>query len=159
MLGQNVPIKNCLFGATSIVKNSNKEKLVYSAYGIAFDGKDEWSFGNGNAKNVIIFGVDVSSSSHADILNNNFLVLGEGDTFGINGSFGAPEKKFSFNFTKAITKFCLSLHCNVDNSYLLLMEKKSLDLKSTIKMLICQLSFVSEEYLLDLVLQSIEKYR
>ena len=93
MCGQNVPIKNCLFGATSIAKNSNKEKWVYSAYGIAFDGKGEWSFGNDNAKNVIIFGVDVSSSSHADILNNISLVLGEGDTFGINGSFGAPEKK------------------------------------------------------------------
>ena len=30
--------KNCLFGATSIVKNSNKEKYVYSGYGITFDG-------------------------------------------------------------------------------------------------------------------------
>ena len=43
---------------------------------------------------VIIFGVDNSSSSHADNLQNNFLMLGEGDTLGINGSFGAPEKKF-----------------------------------------------------------------
>ena len=49
MCGQNVPAKNCLFGATSIVKNSNKEKWVYSAYGIAFDGKGEWSFGNDNS--------------------------------------------------------------------------------------------------------------
>ena len=38
------------------------------------------------------------------------LVLGEGDTFGINGSFDAPEKQFSINFSKAQTKFCLSLH-------------------------------------------------
>ena len=38
------------------------------------------------------------------------LVLGEGDNFGINGSFGAPEKQFSINFSKAQTKFCLSLH-------------------------------------------------
>ena len=68
------------------------------------------------------------------------------------------KKKFSFNFTKANTKFCLSLHCNADNSYLLLMEKKSLNLKPTIKMLTFQLSFVSEEYLLDLVLLSLEKY-
>ena len=36
--------------------------------------------------NVVIFGVDNSSSSHADNLKNNFLVLGEGDTFCINGS-------------------------------------------------------------------------
>ena len=66
---------------------------MYSGYGIAFDGKGEWSFGNDYARNLIIFGVYNSSSSHADNLKNNFLVLGEGDTFGINGSFGAPEKK------------------------------------------------------------------
>ena len=35
----NFKFKNCLFGAaTNIVKNSDKEKLVYSGYGIAFDG-------------------------------------------------------------------------------------------------------------------------
>ena len=48
------------------------------------------------AGNVIIFGVDNSLSSHADNLKNNFLVLGEGDTFGNNGArknFGALEKK------------------------------------------------------------------
>ena len=39
-------------------------------------------------------------------------------TFGINGSFSAPEKKFSIYFNKANTKFCLSLHYNSDKSYL-----------------------------------------
>ena len=48
-------------------------------------------FGNYYARNVIIFGADNSSSSHADNLENNF--LGEGDTFGINGGFGVPVKK------------------------------------------------------------------
>ena len=47
-----------------------------------------------------------------------FLVLGKGDTFRINGSFGAPDKKLSINFSKSKTKFCLSLHYNGDNSYL-----------------------------------------
>ena len=45
-----------------------------------------------------------------------FLVLGEGPTFVINGSFGSSEKKFSINFSKANTKFCLSLHYNGHNS-------------------------------------------
>ena len=40
----------------------------------------------------------------------------------------------------------------------LLMEKKPLNLKLTIKMLTFQLSFVLEEYLMDLVLLSLEKY-
>ena len=30
----NFKFKNCLFGATNIVKNSDKEKYVYSGYGI-----------------------------------------------------------------------------------------------------------------------------
>ena len=50
---------------------------------------------------------------------NIFIILGEGPVYGINGSFGSQEKKFSINFTKTNTNFCLSLHYNTDNSYLL----------------------------------------
>ena len=56
-------------------------------------------------------------------------MLGEGDTFGINRSFGAPEKRYSINFSKAKTKFRLSLHYNGDKGYLLVNEKKSTSLK------------------------------
>ena len=45
---------------------------VYSGYGIASDGKDEWSFNNYTARNVIVFGVDNKSSSHSDNLKNDF---------------------------------------------------------------------------------------
>ena len=64
-----------------------------------------------------MFGVDNSSSSHTDNRKNN-LVLGEGLNENINGSICAAEKKFSINFSKAKTNFCLSLHCNHHNSYL-----------------------------------------
>ena len=37
----NLTIENCLFGVENIVKNNDKEKYVYSRYGIAFDGKSE----------------------------------------------------------------------------------------------------------------------
>ena len=87
------------------MKNSDKDKYVYSAYGIAFDGKDEWSFGNDYATNVTIFEVDNSSSSHTDNLKNNFIVLSEGDTFDVNGSFGAQEKKVSINLVKQTQNF------------------------------------------------------
>ena len=43
--------------------------------------------------NVATFGVD-SLSSHTDNRKNDFLVSDEGDTFGINRSFGALVKKF-----------------------------------------------------------------
>ena len=42
-------------------------------------------------------------------------MLSEGDTFGINGSFGVPEKKFGINFSN--DKFCLMLHYNGDNNF------------------------------------------
>ena len=116
----NFKFKNCLFGAINIVKICDKEKYVYSGYGngITFDSGGSWSFDNGFVRNVIIFGVDNSSSSHADNRKNNFLILGEDSTHGINGRFGSTEKKFNINFTEANTKFYLSLHYNADNSYL-----------------------------------------
>ena len=95
----NFKFKNCLFGATSVVKNSDKEKYKYSSYGITFDSAGSWSFGNDIARNVIIFSVDNSSSSNDDNRKNNFLVLGKGPTFRINGRFGSHEKKFSINFS------------------------------------------------------------
>ena len=135
----NFKFRNCLSGATSILKNSDKEKYVYSGYGITFDSPGSSSFDNDFAKNVINFGVHDSLSSHSDNCKNNFLILGSGPNYGINGSFESPEKRFSINFTKVNTKFSLILHYNADN--LLSMEKKSLNLKPAIKMLTFQLNF------------------
>ena len=120
----NFKFKNCLFGATSIVKISDKEKYVYSGYGITLDSASWCSFSNDTARNVIIFGVDNSSSSHSENRKNYVLVLDEGPTFGINGSFGWAEKKCNINFTKANTRFCLSLNHNADNSYLFVNGKE-----------------------------------
>ena len=60
---------------TFTLKHSGKEKWVYSGYGIAFDGKGEWSFGNAFARNVAIFSVDNTSSYHRDNFRNTILVL------------------------------------------------------------------------------------
>ena len=70
-----------------------------------------------------MFDVGNSLSSDTDNLKNQFLILDEGDSFVINGSFGAPEKRY-INFSKAKTKFCLSLHYDSDNSCLLVNEKE-----------------------------------
>ena len=88
----NFKFKNCLFGATNIVKNSDKEQYVYSAYGVTFDSAVSWSFSNGTARNVIIFDVNNSSSLHVKNRKYNFLILGLAPTYGINGNFGSPEK-------------------------------------------------------------------
>ena len=66
----------------------------------------------------MLSGADKSLSSHSDNRKNNLLILGESPTYGIYGSVESPEKRFNINFTKANTKFCLSLHYNADNSYL-----------------------------------------
>ena len=83
---------------------------MYSGYGITFNSESSWSFDNDIVRNVINFGFDNSLSSHADIRKNNFLVPGEGPTYEINGKFDSAEKKFTINFSKANTNFCLSLH-------------------------------------------------
>ena len=71
----NFKFKNCLFEATNIVNNSEKEKYVYSGHGITFNSTDWWSFGNDTTRNVIIFGVDDSLSSHVDNCINNFFSI------------------------------------------------------------------------------------
>ena len=111
-----------MIGATKIAKN-DKEKYVYSGYRKAFDGKRSWSFNHDFAGNVIIFGVDNSSSSYAYNLKKDFLILGQEGTIGINSSFGAPNK-IPIDFSKAKTKICLSFHYNSGNSYLFVNEKK-----------------------------------
>ena len=106
---------------------------MYSGYGITFDSTGSWSLNNNTTRNVIIFGVHNDSSSHADNHKNNLLVLGESPTFGINGSFGPSEKKFSIDFTKTDTKLYLSLHYNDNNSYLFVNEKQILKFKDNNK--------------------------
>ena len=74
MFGQEILLttSNLKIAATSVVNNSDKEKYLYWGYGITFDSAGSWSFNSNTARNVIIFGVDNSSSSHADNHKNNF---------------------------------------------------------------------------------------
>ena len=62
------------------------------------------------ARNIAILDFDNSSSSHINNWKNNFLVLGGGPTYGINGSAGAEEKEILLALVKANTKFPLRLH-------------------------------------------------
>ena len=49
---------------------------------------------------MLYFDVDNSSSYHTNNRKNNFLVSGEIPTYGVNESFGSPEKNFSTNVSK-----------------------------------------------------------
>ena len=50
-----------------MTKNSDIEKYRYSGYEIGFDRRSNFSFpGGGFGQNVLIFGADMSSSTHID---------------------------------------------------------------------------------------------
>ena len=74
----NPTLKNSLFGAVTLTKNTDIDKYQYSGYGIRFDRKSSFSFPNGGfGQNVIIFGVDISSSAHVDNKKKDILILGK----------------------------------------------------------------------------------
>ena len=77
-------LENCLFGSVKISKNSDIDKYKYSGYGIGFDRRDEFSFGDGFGQNVIILGADMSNSIHANNKIKNILVLGKSSTQGLD---------------------------------------------------------------------------
>ena len=63
---------NCLFGPVKLTKNANIDKCGYSGYGTGFHREISFSFGNEIGKNVIIFVVDMSSSSKIDNKKKTF---------------------------------------------------------------------------------------
>ena len=72
-------LKNCLFGAVNLTKNADIDKYKYSGYEIGFDRRSNFSFPSGGfGQNILIFGADMSSSTHIDNKKKDILVLGKG---------------------------------------------------------------------------------
>ena len=119
-------IQNALFVDIKITKNTDSSKDNYKGYGLCFNEGGEFGHtvkqGNfnrtTNAKNVIIFSVDTSSSIHATNRANNIYVMGKDFIQGINDTTIYAEKLFHNNFKEFGVKLVLSLHYNSDNSYL-----------------------------------------
>ena len=66
-------LKNCLFGGVTLTKNADIDKYGYSGHGIRFDRRSIFSFpGGGFEQNVLIFGGDMSSSTHIDNKKNTY---------------------------------------------------------------------------------------
>ena len=88
-------LRNCLFGAVTLTKNSGIDKYGYSGYGTGFDRRSSFLFpGGGFGQNVLILGADMSSSAHIDNKKKNILVLGVGPTQGLEHTVTA-EKMYS----------------------------------------------------------------
>ena len=82
-----------------MTKNADIEKYEYSGYGIGSDRRSTFSFpGGGFGQNVLIAGVDMSSSAHIDNKKKDILVLGKGPAQVLEHTLTA-EKMYSINFT------------------------------------------------------------
>ena len=99
-------LENCLFGAVRLTKNANVDKYKYLGYGIGFDSRGTFLFPDGSfAQNIIIFGVDMSSSVHIDNKKKDILILGESCTQGLDGTTLTAEKKIKLILLKAMQDF------------------------------------------------------
>ena len=131
-------IQNALFGSMKITKNTDYSKNNYTGYGLCFNegGTFTHTIRAGNfdhttaARNVLIFGVDMSFSVHATNRANNIYVTCEALVQGINDATIYAEKNFYRNFTDPGKKFVLSLHYNADNSYLFVNGRQELKFKA-----------------------------
>ena len=86
----------------SLVKSGDIDNCKYSGYGIGFDMKGTFSFPTGRfSENVIIFGVDMTSSAHVDNKKKDISTLREGLTQGLSDTTLTAEKKYSNNFTES----------------------------------------------------------
>ena len=102
-------LENCLFGAVKLTKNPDIDKYGYSGYGIGFDRKGFFSHpSGGTGRNVIIFGVDMSSSTKIDNSKKDILILGKGPTQELGHTL-SREKMYSINFTEKKKKVLFEL--------------------------------------------------
>ena len=121
-----------------ITKNTDSSKNNYIGYGLCFDegGECGHTVKQGifnrttNAKNVIIFGLDMSSSVHATNRANNIYVMGKDFIQGTNDTTIYAEKPFHNNFAEFGVKFVLSLHYNGGDSYLFANGRQELKFKT-----------------------------
>ena len=130
-------IQNALLRAMQITKNTDTSKYDYKGYGICFDERSE--FGHTiteggcahttDARNVLIFGADMSFSIHKTNTANHIYVMGTGLTQGIHDTMLYAEKNFYRNFTDPGKKFMLSFHYNGDDSYLFVNGRQGLKFK------------------------------
>ena len=130
-------IQNALFGAMQITKNTDTSKYDYKGYGICFEERSE--FGHTiteggvahttDARNVLIFGVDMCFSFHKTNRANHIYVMRTGLTQGIHDTTLYAENNFYRNFTDPSKKFMLSLHYNGDDSYLFVNGRQELKFK------------------------------
>ena len=90
-------------GAIKITKNTDIDKCASSGYETGFDRHGSFSFpGTRLGRNVIIFGVDMSSSKKINNRKKDILILGKGPTQGLEHTLSA-KKMYSINSIEIIS--------------------------------------------------------
>ena len=111
-------IDDCIFGGVKLAKYTDLDKYVYSGYGIEFNSRSEFSLPGGSVgKNVIMSGVDMSSSVHIDDKGKDILIIGKGTTQRLDDTMLTTEAQYTINFSRSNRKFCLRVHYNGNNSF------------------------------------------
>ena len=93
-----------MFGAVTLTKNVDIDEYKHSGYGIVFDRKGEFTFGNEFGRNFKFFRVDMSSSVHVDNMKKDILILGEGSTQKLDGTTLTAEKNDQSTLLKITEK-------------------------------------------------------
>ena len=107
------------------VSPTDTDKYIYSGYCLGFHSSGQFSHPQGGmVRNIIIFRVDLSNSVHETNKTQNILILGHGLTQKVNNTTIYAEKKYSPNFSAENKIFCLILHYNGDDSYLIVNGKE-----------------------------------
>ena len=97
-----------------ITKNCDTSKYGYKGYGICFDEGGQFGhtiteggFAHAtNARNVLIFGADMSFSVHATNRVNHIYVMGKEFVQGINDTTMYAEKSFYRNLQTLVKNLC-----------------------------------------------------
>ena len=72
-----------IFTDPKLTRNADLDKYKYTGYDLRFDSHGEYYLPDSSiGKNVIIFGVDMSSSVDIDNKRRDILILGKGPTQG-----------------------------------------------------------------------------
>ena len=88
--------------------NADLDKGKNSRWGVGFDSYSEFSLPDGTmGKNVIVFGVDMSSSMHVDHKGKDILIPGEEPTQRLDDITLRAEARYSINFAQSEKKICI----------------------------------------------------
>ena len=131
-----------------MAKIPDPDKYVDTVYDVRFDShSEEFSLPDSSVgKNVIIFGVDISSSVFINNKIKDILILGKGPAQGLDDTRFTAEAQYSLDFSRSNKNVPLSLHYNGSTSFFFVDATKIYQFKaksSEIK----KISLVFREYL------------